>query len=138
MKSLIVVITFVSSVVLSIVSLLGGFHLDFAVTGFIAFILGWYIFKDSMNLVQTVGPVYWILRNNGVKKQPILSIGFMLQVDPPWMYGKGPQIRIKNYVFQVGFFKCKDLEMSDDPYLSAEAMGGYFTEDSIDEIRKWH
>jgi hypothetical protein len=62
---------------------------------------GYFLFKDSLNLVQGIGFVYWITRDT--HKGFSVSFGFMRETDYPWRTGKGIQIGIGKYVFQTGF-----------------------------------
>ena len=106
----------------------------------VAVALGVYIFKDSMNVVQHAGRVYWIIRNNGNNTQPRVCMGFMRQTDPPWLRGKGPQVRIGKFIAQVGILS-PDLdggrELLDEETGLLEALGGYMLEETPDKIRRW-
>ena len=60
------------------------------------FLLGAFaLFKDSMNLFQKVGRLYWITRNNTEREQPFMSRAFLAHDSPPYWEGKGIQIAIK-------------------------------------------
>lgn len=62
---------------------------------------GRHVFKDTLNLVQGIGFVYWVIRDT--HKGFSLSIGFMRETDYPWRTGKGLQIGIGKHCFQIGF-----------------------------------
>lgn len=62
----------------------------------IAALLGaYFLFRDSMNLFQRVGPIYWITRDNMLREQPFISRAFLAHDSPPYWEGKGVQIAIK-------------------------------------------
>lgn len=65
------------------------------------YFLGREVFKGTLNLVQGIGFVYWVTRDT--HKGFSLSIGFMRETDYPWRTGKGLQIGIGKYAFQLGF-----------------------------------
>lgn len=69
----------------------------------------YYMFKDTMNVLQVVGPVYWITKNNS-PKTPIVSKGFMHETSEPWRKGTGVQFRISKHSFQIGLCKKQDLD----------------------------
>lgn len=54
----------------------------------------YFLFRDSMNLFQKVGRVYWVTRNNMERKQPVLSRAFLAHDSPPYWVGKGIQLAI--------------------------------------------
>lgn len=60
------------------------------------------LFKDTMNLYQGIGPIYWITRDNADYRTPRVAMSFMRMVDPPYRVGRGVQFRWKNYTFQIG------------------------------------
>ena len=56
---------------------------------------GYFLFRNSMNLFQKVGRVYWITRNNMTREQPFISRAFLAHDTPPFWQGKGVQIAWK-------------------------------------------
>lgn len=99
----------------------------------------WYVFHDSMNVVQHAGRVYWIVRDNGMSYQPIFCMGFMRQTDPPWLRGSGPQVRLGKHILQIGVLNKRnegDGLLDEDTGL-LEALEGYYMDASADEIRRW-
>ena len=67
-----------------------------------------------LNNLYKIGKVYWILRDTGTPKDKVLSTGFMRQTSAPWATGKGVQIRVKKYVFQIGLCTSfKDIAEED-------------------------
>jgi len=61
---------------------------------------GYPVFKDTLNVVQGVGFVYWILRDT--HKGFSISKGFMRETSVPWRTGVGLQVGLGTYSFQVG------------------------------------
>lgn len=93
------------------------------------------LFKDTLNKLQAVGPVYWITRDIVPKKTPIVTIGFMHEIDFPWRKGKGIQIRIPRRTFQLGVcHKGTDL---DETTGTLSAVGGRFMDTPPTEIGEW-
>lgn len=97
---------------------------------------GWMIFSDSMNVVQSVGRLYWVVRDHGKKGQPIISKGFMRMVDPPYKQGKGIQIRAGKYSFQVGL--CHVVHFDSEEAAIYGVLDGRDLDDSPKEIGKWN
>lgn len=93
------------------------------------------LFRDTLNRLQYLGPVYWITRDNTPINTPILSFGFMRQTNFPWKIGKGLQIRIKNYSFQFGICKKSNYSNETDGILGA--LGGRYLDTETSDIREW-
>jgi len=93
------------------------------------------IFRDTMNAVQAVGPVYWICRDVVPAGTPFIASGFMRQTSAPWRIGKGIQIKVRKHTFQIGISKVGS-DMSDDDGLMT-AVQGRFLKDKAKEIRDW-
>jgi len=94
------------------------------------------IFGNSMNMVQNLGPLYWVVRDNGKKGTKVLSIGFMRQLSQPWLRGKGIQFRVSKYTLQIGL--CRRQDFLDDTDGVLDAMGGFYMSNTPKEISKWH
>ena len=90
-----------------------------------------------INSLWTFGPVYWILRDSGKKKDKIVSIGFMRQTSSPWRTGKGLQIRFNKYIFQLGFCKKSNQTVLDDDNGLLYALKGHQLTTPVKEIREW-
>jgi hypothetical protein len=91
-----------------------------------------------INSLWTFGPVYWILRDSGKKKDSILSIGFMRQTSSPWRTGKGLQVRCNKYIFQLGLCKKANQTVSDDDHSGLlYALKGHQLTTPVKEIREW-
>lgn len=97
--------------------------------------LGWVIFKDSMNLVQSVGRVYWIIRNNAKKGDRIVSTAFMRGTDEPWLIGEGIQFRFFKYTFHIGL--CYPVPADSEEEGVLNAMQGRYMEEPAKEIGNW-
>ena len=82
----------------------GWFLLGFAITGIICW---WLVLRNTLDLVQGVGPVYWLTRQTTVKKVGVQK-SFMRETDYPWRTGHGIQLVVPFRTFQVGI--CKPSE----------------------------
>lgn len=130
-----IVLLYLFSAFLSLVSALAGNWSVFLLS-FIGFsCLSWVVFSGSMNLVQNVGSVYWIVRNNARRADPIIGSAFMRQVDPPWLIGKGVQIRFGRYSFQIGVCYPSSVASEDEGVLNA--MQGRYMDEGPREIGSW-
>jgi len=69
---------------------------------------GYFLFRNSMNLFQKAGPVYWITRNNMQREQPLISRAFLVHDTPPYWKGTGIQVAFKRYSFQLGVLTKAD------------------------------
>jgi hypothetical protein len=95
-----------------------------------------FLFKDSLNLVQSVGRVYWITRDYVPKGTPIIAKGFMRELGEPWRVGSGLQIRFaKNRTFQVGI--CAPTAPTDEENGILNAVGGRYMDATAEEIGEW-
>jgi hypothetical protein len=95
----------------------------------------YFLFRDTLNRLQYIGPIYWITRDNTPKGTPLLSIGFMRQTSFPWKVGKGLQVSISRYSFQFGI--CKKSKHSDETEGILGALGGRYLDTSTSDIREW-
>ena len=98
------------------------------------FSLGYLVFKDTMNKVQAVGKLYWIVRDNATDKTPVIGRGFMHEIDPPWRHGKGLQIRVSRWCIQVGL--CRAHDYDEESGILAAVNGRFLDIEPID-IGKW-
>lgn len=97
----------------------------------------WMIFKDSLNLVQGFGPVYWITRDVVPTNTRLVSTGFMHELCAPWRVGKGVQIRLGHTrTFQIGF--CKRTRPVDEESGVLQAVGGRMMDEvTPEDIGEW-
>ena len=92
---------------------------------------GYWVFEDTMNVLQVLEPVYWITRDNAPHGTPFLSVGLMRETDPPYRVGNGIQVRIVKYVFQVGI--CGRIEGADE----YTPVMGHVLDNKPEEIGDW-
>lgn len=96
-------------------------------------VLGYPVFKDTLNYVQGVGPVYWIARDNHVGLS--VGIGIMRETDFPWRYGKGIQLGFGKYMFQLGI--CRKQDVIDEMNNLLYALKGRDLRLKAGELREW-
>lgn len=87
-----------------------------------------------LNSVWVFGPIYWIIRDLKSSKYPI-SIGFMRQTSSPWKTGRGVQIQVHKYSYQIGL--CRTSKTMDDQSGLLFAVKGRILETPITEIGEW-
>lgn len=135
MDSLFIVAFFLLSLIFFVISVVNNVWVSaaFSLIGLLS--LGWVIFGNSMNLVQRIGSLYWIIRDNGKKGDPIIGSAFMRQTDEPWLIGKGVQVRFFKYSVQIGICYPNFFDSEEDGVLNA--MSGRYMEDSAKEIGNW-
>ena len=92
-------------------------------------------FYRYINQLWTIGPLYWITRDNTSLQSPIVAVGFMRQTNHPWKTGKGLQIRINRYALQVGI--CKKTQPINETNGILGAIGGRIMEEDTSTIRNW-
>lgn len=95
---------------------------------------GYFLFKNTLNAVQSVGPVYWITRDIVPPHSRVISSGFMHELDAPWRHGKGVQIALFKRTFQIGL--CKKHNYDETSGVLA-AVQGRFMDESAHEIGNW-
>ena len=91
------------------------------------------LFHNSTNVLQVVGPVYWIIKDKAPHNTPTFAKGFMHETSEPWRVGAGIQMRCADKTLQIGL--CRKQKYSDiDGTLSA--VKGRFMELTPIEIRE--
>lgn len=135
MKAYGIVIAWMGSLTLVIVSLLvrNGAASAYALIAFVLLCIA--IFRDTLNTVQYVGRVYWIVRDSVPAGTPRIAKGFMRMVAPPWLVGSGIQIRVMNRTVQVGL--CTRQAAKDETQGVLNALEGRFLEEHPEEIGGW-
>lgn len=89
-----------------------------------------------MNKLRSIFNLYFIVRDIGKPREPVLAIGFMRQTGPPWKSGKGVQMRIGKYVIQLGLCRSnKEIKEEVDGLLYA--MQGRLLEEQPKDIGNW-
>ena len=89
-------------------------------------------FKGTLDLVQGVGRLYWIVR----KDQRWFSIGkgTMHELSDPWRKGSGVYIAIAKYCLQIGLCRRQTFNETDGVL---SAVQGRFLETEPREIGNW-
>ena len=100
----------------------------------LSIVFGYFLFRNTLNTVQSVGPIYWISRDYVPSNSRIISSGFMHELDAPWRHGKGVQIALFKRTFQVGL--CKRHNYDETSGVLA-AVQGRFMDESAHEIGNW-
>lgn len=87
-------------------------------------VLGWLLFRHTLNLFQHIGPLYWITRDDGSRGAPVVAWAYALSIGPEYKIGNGVQFRLGRHTFQIGL--CKDAPVDpDDEIASLEYMLSY-------------
>jgi hypothetical protein len=90
-------------------------------------------FKGTLNLVQGIGPVYWIVRDD--TRMLSAGRGTMHELAEPWRKGRGLYIVVARYCLQVGL--CRTQTFSETEGILS-AMQGRFLELEPREIGNWN
>lgn len=93
------------------------------------------IFRNTLNVVQYVGRLYWIIRDTAEAGTPRLARGFMRQVTSPWLIGSGVQVRVRRWVVQVGV--CRKQSATDYTEGLLMALDGRLMDEEPKEIGAW-
>ncbi len=89
----------------------------------------------KLNVVHGVWKFYWIVRDNGKRGVPFISIGWMHELGGYWRRGRGLQIRIAKYVLQFGLCKKQEISSEFEGYLNA--LDGRIMNTKVSEISTW-
>jgi hypothetical protein len=92
------------------------------------------VFKNTMNKIQSVGPVYWITRDFVMSNHPVISKGFMRETSYPWRMGKGVQIKFRKHTFQLGV--CNKPKAGEERNLLT-MIEGHYMDTPPSELREW-
>jgi hypothetical protein len=98
-------------------------------------LFGYFLFKDTINSVQVVGPVYWITRDYEKVQRPYIGLGFMREANAPWRIGKGLQISLHKKSFQIGL--CTKPEYMDEQEAELGVLGARFMDTKPTDIGNW-
>jgi hypothetical protein len=98
-------------------------------------LFGYFVFKDTANSVQAVGPVYWITRDYEKVQKPRIGSGFMVETDSPWRSGKGIQISLHKKSFQIGL--CKKTKYKNEQEAELGVLGARFMDTRPTDIGNW-
>ena len=100
-----------------------------------AVLFGYYLFRGTLNLVQAVGPVYWISRDYEKSQGFRIKMGFMREIDSPWRMGKGVQVSLHKRSFQLGL--CKKTPYRNEQEAELGILGARFMDTEPTEIGYW-
>ena len=95
----------------------------------------WLVLRDTLDLVQGVGPIYWLTRQTTVKKIGIQR-SFMRETDYPWRNGRGIQVVVPYRTMQVGVCKPSEHYTKEEGLL--HSLVGRSLPSKPEEIREWH
>lgn len=98
-------------------------------------LISYVIFRDTLNLVQNVGRVYWIVRDTAPKGTPRIAKGFMRQVTPPWLVGTGIQFRAFGRTLQVGI--CTPQTVGSEQEGILLSVQGRLMDEEPEKIGSW-
>ncbi len=96
-------------------------------------IYGYPVFKNTLNLIQGVGPFYWITRDNHSGFS--IGLGFMRETGFPWRNGRGLHIGILKYSFQIGL--CRKSTVIDEYNGMLRALQGRELDHHPSKLRDW-
>jgi hypothetical protein len=100
-----------------------------------AIISWWLVLRNTLDLVQGVGSVYWLTRQTTVKRLAIQT-SFMRETDYPWRTGRGIQAVVPYRTFQVGVCKPSEHYTKEEGLL--HSLVGRSLSSKPEEIRTWH
>ena len=95
----------------------------------------WLVLRNTMDLVQGVGPVYWLTRQTTVKRLAIQT-SFMRETDYPWRTGRGIQVVVPYRTFQIGICKTSKHYTKEEGLL--HSLVGRSLPSRPEEISTWH
>lgn len=93
----------------------------------------WMVFKDTLDKVQGIGPVYWIVRRD--PRIISVGIGTMHELSEPWRKGRGVYVALFRRSLQVGL--CRRQQM-DEVTGTLSAVGGRWLNTTPKEIGNWN
>ena len=104
-------------------------------TGVAGMICWGLVLRNTLDLVQGVGPVYWLTRQTTVKKIGVQR-SFMRETDYPCRTGRGIQAVVPYRTFQVGVCKPSEHYTKEEGLL--HSLVGRRLPSKPKEIREWH
>lgn len=109
--------------------------LFFSYYAFVSLALFAYLsFRNSVNVLQVIGPIYWIWKDTVPANTPMFAKGFMHETSAPWRIGKGLQIRLVSHSIQIGICHKQDYDETEGTLSSIQ---GRFLDIEPIEIREW-
>ncbi len=94
----------------------------------------WLVLRDTLDMVQGVGPVYWLTRQTAIKKVGV-QMSFMRETDYPWRTGRGMQVVVPYRTFQIGVCKPSEHYTEEDGLL--HSLVGRRLPGNPEEIGTW-
>ena len=91
------------------------------------------VFSNTLDLVQGIGPVYWIIRKDPRKVS--VGLGTMHELGSPWRKGQGVYLVLFHRSFQIGL--CHRQQF-DDITGTLSAVQGRYLDLSAKEIGNWN
>ena len=90
-------------------------------------------FHGCLNILQVVGPIYWIYKDKAPHNTPTFARGFMHETNEPWRSGTGIQIRCGDKTFQFGVCRKQSYSEIDG---TLAAIRGRFLDLTPTQIRE--
>lgn len=84
--------------------------MEYFYLAFLGLLVGaYFLFRDTMNRIQYIEHLrlYWITKNTARKGVPLIALSFMKQTQAPYWYGKGVEVRVFKWTFQLGILQGK-------------------------------
>lgn len=100
----------------------------------VATLSGWLLFRDTMDLVQGVGRLYWLTRQTSARRLGV-RFSYMRETDYPWRTGRGLQLVVPYRTFQIGICRPSKHYTVEDGLLHSLAARRLPTEP--EDIREW-
>ena len=94
----------------------------------------WLVFRDTLDLVQGLGRVYWLTRQTTARLFR-MRLAYMRETDYPWRTGKGLQLVVPYRTFQIGICTPSEHYTVEDGLLHSLAARTLPTKPK--DIREW-
>ena len=103
--------------------------------GVAGIICWWLVLRNTLDLVQGVGPIYWLTRQTTSKRIGVQK-SFMRETDYPWRTGHGIQCVVPYRTFQIGICKPSEHYTVEEGLL--HSLVGRNLPRKPEEIGTWH
>ena len=103
--------------------------------GVAGIICWWLVLRNTLDLVQGVGPIYWLTRPPTSKRIGVRK-SFMREPDYPWRTGHGIQFVVPYRTFQLGICKPSEHYTVEEGLL--HSLVGRSLPSKPEEIREWY
>lgn len=91
------------------------------------------ILKDTLGVVQFVGPIWWIIRPD--ERYIAVGTGTVHELSSPWRKGPGVYMCLFKRTFQTGY--CRKQRLNDE-HGTLSAIAGRYLDLSAHEIGAWN